>query len=519
MSEGAAASFLSFWRKALLNNPRTAIVNGVGNYFLMWANMGEKFATEAVGQTPTAMRLLHQYYNTGQLPDEMQGAVHFLHEVNLGSEMRKATDRAVTTLLNENPDLYTKGAVERVIEKLDTYTNHFGQQIANALGKEKDPYIKMLSPIEMFAYMENVARVSAYLAARKLGSDVPEALWKSTNAIFDYSQVPFGLQMIRNYGVLPFPAFIYFTAKAGLKWTVDRPAVYNIPQHLSQSSFYAGTDSPDDHARIYTYMPDWLKTSMPMVTPVRHSDGSYTVIPLTSVLPLRPFDSGFLSDVLGFGAYGPLIDAAAGIINYYQNPLAEGKPLLGQKSGDRLYPGLSTQGEAIRGSLDYAARQYLPTWMTRFFPVTDAPELKALKENGKDNASELLNVRSLLGRTIARYTNPQLVAFAERERQKALGFSLPEAAVGLLATPRVVSPNPFGITSGGTIGGLLNEVQQLNTELAKGNKDYRALADLQKRRDALVEEARKKLEPFLKLNQMFGPTPELPPVQNPFEGR
>jgi hypothetical protein len=520
MSEGALAAFLSFWRKALLNNPRTAIVNGIGNYFLMWANMGEEFAVEAVAQTPRAMRLLNQYYNKGELPKEIEGAVHFLHEVNLNTEMRMATDRAIRSLLKENPDIYTKGAVERAIQWVDRYANHYGEEIAKALGKEKNPYIKMTSFIELFAYMENVSRLSAYLAARQLGADVPKALWTSANAIFDYSQVPYALNIVRNSGIVPFPAFMYFTAKGAIKWATQRPAAFIIPQDLSEASFYAGTDNPEDHARIYTYMPDWLKSSMPMVVPIRHKDGSYVVIPLINIFPIRPFDAGIISDVLGFGAYGPLIDAASGIVNYFEDPVREGRPQLGQRFGERLYPAGSTFTEAVRGSLDYAARQYLPTWATRFFPVMDAHEIVALTLGGqKSNGELLLGVRSLLGKTIVQYTNPILVSYFERQEQKALGFSLPETATGFIATPRVISPHPLGITSGSTVRGLLREKEQIERAIKDAAERGRDTKDLTARLQRLLRELGAEMQPLLKLNEMFGPPPKLPPVQNPFEGR
>ncbi len=139
LSGGAYAAFLTFWRRALLNNPKTVLVNAVGNAWLTYATQGPEFAVEAVRAIPEAVRAMEIYNRTGRLPGIAEGAIHFIKEASLSQEVRGVVNDAIRRITGVDPDTIRKGAFQRFIERVDAYVNDFGSRLAEALGKERKP--------------------------------------------------------------------------------------------------------------------------------------------------------------------------------------------------------------------------------------------------------------------------------------------------------------------------------------------------------------------------------------------
>lgn len=506
LSGTAYSSFLSFWRKALLNNPKTVAVNAIGNVWLTYLTQGPQFAAESVRAIPTAIRALDSYYKSGRMPDIAQGAIHFLKEVGIASEARGAVSEAIRRLTEIDPEVIQKGGLQRLIDKADAVANNFGARIAEALGRENDPYIRLIAPIEAFAYVENIQRVANYIAAKRLGKNDAEALWVAANATHDYSNVPYAVRLARDYGLVAFPSFMYLTGTAVGKAMTKNPSAVTIPLRMADMSFYTVPDTPEEHARINTYMAQWLKDSVPMVLPIKREDGSYNVIPLNYIFPMIPSDPMAIGEELfSFGVMRPFIEAATGLMRWSSGDQNAHLPIWSAKYGQTLFKPEANTREAILGALSYVANQFTPSYATRFLPITDIPELIAMKMG---DASAINGVKSLVGKAVVQYQHPLVVSELERRLGKQLGYTLPEAAIGLVAAPRRVSPSPLGVGS--------QEWRQIERErqdldkamrnrLKRGEPIDNVLAEYRKR----VDELAKKLEPYMQLNEAFGPPPEV----------
>lgn len=504
ISHGAWGSFLTFWRKALLNSPVTTMVNAIGNLYLTWA-FDPKLAVEAVGQLPRAAKILDDYYRTGKLPKDMEGVLYFLRETSLSAEMRKAVADSYIRIARENPEVYNRGIVERAIEKIDAYANDFGSVIAKAIGKEKNEYIKLLSPVHAFGYVENLQRVANYLAARKMGLDPTKALWVASEATFNYANVPYAIDMIRRYGVMAFPSFTYFMLRSGAKWAVERPAALTIPQRFAQASWYAGTDSPEDHARLMVYMPDWLRGTLPAVLPIRGRNDEYIVAPLSYLLPMPTLSGSVLTEALSFGVLQPFIDVANGIMRYIEDPVARGTPVLASRYGETLYRPAATPKEAITDMASYLVEKFMPQYAVRVLPIADMPELIAAHFSEADK-SGLYNLKSIFGRLYAQYTHPAAVQAIEQMTGRAIGLT-PEEALGAFFRGRRLSTDPAGVSSVQGLRSLEDfdsKVKQMAySRLVRGDDPKNIARDIEK----LMGRAKKMIEPYLELNRVFGPTP------------
>lgn len=506
VESSAWQSFLTFWRKALLNNPKTAIVNALGNFWLTWANMGPQFATEAVAQLPRAMRILEHYERYGTLPEGIpRGVIHFLRESSLNREVRRYAGQTMLRILRENPEVYTKGVVQRFIERVDDYANEFGQRIAEFLGRENDPYIKLISPLELFAYFENVVRISNFLAAMKLGRGVEEAARIAADATFNYTRIPYGLQLIREYGLMAFPSFSYFIASSMPKWLRERPAVFTAPQRFAQASWEAGTDSPEESARALVYLQDYVRNQLPAILPMKRKDGSYVAVPLTYVLPIKPFDSGTMQEIVGLGVFQPFLDATNGLIQYVENQASGAKPVLGAQWGGQLYEPFSTPGQAAIGTVRYLLSKFAPSYATRTLPILEAPELIPFLLAPEENKEAISRISSAVGRLAVQYRNPDIVNAIEEITGRAIGYTAGEALIALtLAAPKRAPTNPERPPHINKIRGLelrASEAEQALRDMAKRGFSEESIAAKGQR---AVESIRKALEPYLLLEETYG---------------
>jgi hypothetical protein len=505
----AFASFLTFWRKSLLNSPDTVVRNFLGNIWLTWLTVGPEQALMSLKYLPKAFRALREYAETGRIAELGEGAIYMLKEASLTGELREVVEGAAARIAQAARGAVSgKGVVQRVIEALDRVLNDTGRTIARYFTTNPDasPLTRALSFVEMFAHLENAQRLANYFAAKELakvaGRANPEAyaMWVAMNATHDYRSVPFALTIVRNYGIVAFPSFMYLTAVAVGKALTKNPAALALPAKFAGLSFYTNTDGPEDHARIAAYMPEWLAAAMPMVLPVRRSDGSYLVLPLSYATPVIPVDPASLAtEVVGLGFLRPFIEAAYGLIR--DDPL----PVFSAQYGRRLFPDAATPGEKALGVSAYIAKSFTPRWITRYSPVSD-PEL-LLRDLAQDQ-SALQTLDSVVGKVWVQYKHPAIVEMMERRLGKQLGMTGVEAAASLVATPRRVSPDPIGVGSRGAV----IELERMKTDIQRDftNAIKRGVEIERARERALreLEKLERRLQPLLELNEIFGPPPD-----------
>lgn len=505
MSSSAWSSFLAYWRKALLNSPKSAFVNTIGNFYLTYLNMGPQHFAEMVASIPQAARALDELYRTGESKALSKGAVLLLRNTGLASQARGVVADAIKELARVDPTAFEKGGVQRLIEKIDGIANDYGRRLAQALTGNEESYARMISPLEVFAYAEDLVRAANYLAAKRTGADEARALWVAANATFNYSELPYALKLLRDYGILAFPGFIYFTSVAVGRALAKNPSALTLPARASQASFFANTDGPEDHARVATYMQDWLRGSLPLVLPIKREDGSYLVLPLTGIFPVIPAEpESVFGEIATLGILRPFIEAGTGLLKYFEGEKTAGEPVWSARYGQVMFPPLASPTEAVLGAASYVAKQFTPAYAVRILPITDAPTL-VMARLGDEYA--VTRLTSTVGRLWARYKHPVAVAEMERRLGKQIGYSPTEAALSLAITPRAVSPSPEGVGSRRWMS-LDRELKDLtsliNQRARRGEPVERLLAAYNRR----VEQLKRELEPFTNINKVFGPPPE-----------
>lgn len=504
------AAFLSFWRKALLNNPKTVLVNIIGNEFITWANMGPTFAIESWKAMPKAIKAYANYLDTGKLPQGIsEGALHFLRETSLNKQLRESLDNAISMFLSgEDITKYREGIVYRLITKLDKNLNEAGRLFAESIGKANNLLATSVMPIEVFSHAENIKRLANYIAAKNLGMDEAAAMWSAANATFNYGQLPYGIQMIRNTGLAAFPSFAYFTTKAVTEWVVKRPAALTLPQRISQSSFSMLPDE-GDQARAHVYMEDWLRNSMPFVIPYKRQDGSYIAIPLSNLFPIRPVSTELFEEAAAGGWLKPFVEATWGLLKYADDPTPAGYPLFSARYGDILYKDASTLGEAIRGTLSYVARQFIPTYATRTLPILDTPALVSLQLG---NAEAIANIRSIAGRSYAQYSNPAIVAELERRTGRIMGYNYAEFTTAFIGSPRPAPVNPFAPGANTNIRKMEREVNNIERALRQRVLLGQPADELKQQFEVAKQRLSRQIEPYKEVIRQYGPPKPLEPI-------
>ena len=509
ISGTAFASFLTFWRKGLLNSPDTVVRNFLGNIWLTWLTTGPDQALLSLKYLPKAFKALREYAETGRIAELGDGAIYMLKEASLTGELREVVENAAARIAQAaRGAISEKGVVQRAIETLDRVLNDTGRTIAKYFTTNPDlsSLTRALSFVEMFAYLENAQRLGNYFAAKELakaaGKANPEAyaMWVAMNATHDYRSVPYALTIVRNYGIVAFPSFMYLTAVAVGKALTKSPAAVTLPTKFASTSFYTNTDGPEDHARIAAYMPEWLAAAMPAVLPVKREDGSYLVLPLSYAAPVIPVDpTSLATEVVGLGFLRPFIEAAYGLIR--DDP----KPVFSAQFGRRLFPDAATPTEKAFGVGAYVAKSFTPRWITRYSPISD-PEL--LLRDLTHDQSALQTLDSVVGRVWVQYRHPAIVDMMERRLGKQLGMTGVEAAASLVATPRRVSPDPFGVGSRTTAV----EPERMKNELLQNfSESIKRGVEIERARERALRELEKlerRLQPLLELNEIFGPPPD-----------
>jgi hypothetical protein len=505
----AFASFLTFWRKSLLNSPDTVVRNFFGNIWLTWLTVGPEQALMSLRYLPKAFRALREYAETGRIAELGDGAIYMLKDASLTGELREVVENAAARMANTARGAISgKGVVQRTIETLDRVLNETGRTIAKYFTTNPDasPLTRALSAVEMFAYLENAQRLANYFAAKELakaaGKANPEAyaMWVAMNATHDYRSVPYALNIVKNYGIVAFPNFMYLTAVAAGKALTKNPAAMTLPAKLSSLSFYTNTDGPEDHARIAMYMTEWLAQSMPMVLPVKRSDGSYIVMPLSYAAPVIPIDpSSLATEVVGMGFLRPFIEAAYGLIR--DDPT----PVFSAQYGRRLFPDAATPTEKAFGVGAYITKSFTPRWITRYSPLSD-PEL-LLRDLAHDQ-SALQTLDSVVGKLWVQYKHPTIVDMMEKRLGKQLGMTGVEAAASLVATPRRVSPDPLGVGSRATVVGVDRTAGQIQQDFTNAIKRGVNIQEAAARARKELEKLAKRAQPLLELNDIFGPPPD-----------
>lgn len=145
---------------------------------------------------------------------------------------------------------------------------------------------------------DEVFKMALYRMARSKGLSNTEARDYTLNFFFDYGEVPKGIQLVRDTGLLPFVSYTYKAIPAVLRGALTRPhrylAVTGLMYALNALSYaMLGDDADEEEER--KYMPEYMKGMTSFGTPKlirlpwNDSQGKPMFIDVYRWLPLGDF--------------------------------------------------------------------------------------------------------------------------------------------------------------------------------------------------------------------------------------
>ena len=145
---------------------------------------------------------------------------------------------------------------------------------------------------------DEVFKMALYRMARSKGLSNTEARDYTLNLFFDYGEVPKGIQLVRDTGLLPFVSYTYKAIPAVLRGALTRPhrylAVTGLMYALNALSYaMLGDDADEEEER--KYMPEYMKGMTSFGTPKlirlpwNDSQGKPMFIDVYRWLPLGDF--------------------------------------------------------------------------------------------------------------------------------------------------------------------------------------------------------------------------------------
>jgi hypothetical protein len=140
-------------------------------------------------------------------------------------------------------------------------------------------------------------KMSFFIDQRKRGLGVKEAANAAEDALFDYQRVPWLIDEIRRYGVVPFITFPYKALPATAKALAKRPAAISRYGHIIRTFEAPKREQEGERSALPTYMQDgWMRL------PGQDPKGRVRYLNLEYVLPWGDLGEAFsLKGYLGEG--------------------------------------------------------------------------------------------------------------------------------------------------------------------------------------------------------------------------
>lgn len=150
----------------------------------------------------------------------------------------------------------------------------------------------------LYRVEDEVFKMALYRMARSKGLSNVEARDYTLNFFFDYSEVPYGIKLLRDSSLLPFVSYTYKAIPAVLRGALTRPhrylAVTGLMYALNAMSYaMLGDDADEEEER--KYMPEYMKGMTSFGTPKlirlpwNDSQGKPMFIDVYRWLPLGDF--------------------------------------------------------------------------------------------------------------------------------------------------------------------------------------------------------------------------------------
>lgn len=198
--------------------------------------------------------------------------------------------------------------------------------------------------LEGFQYTENWFKVATYREMKerltRMAADAGEnvsdgavamriqkqAAESARTVVFDYSELPKGLDTLKNYGLVLFPGFPYFLAGRTVDALMRRPGTLAVADRMSEALANA-TLGLEDQMSLLMGMPEWLQgdQGVPMPFTMRSGPSGESIVsalPLNQLLPTStiwdgPYGAGnpWAESVASLGIMGPFFEVISALVS------------------------------------------------------------------------------------------------------------------------------------------------------------------------------------------------------------
>jgi hypothetical protein len=377
--------------------------------------------------------------------------------------------------------------------------------------------------LEGFQFTENWFKVAAYAEMkgrltskyqRQLGRQLSpadirrvedEAAEFARLVVFDYSELPQSLEILKNWGLVLFPGFTYFLAGRTLNAALNRPGALAVADRITEAMANASLDL-EEQVALLLGTPEWLQQEQgaPMPFSVRRDEAGDTrvsVIPMAQLIPTKTLWEGmhanpFAESISSLGVWGPVVEVLGALVS------GDGEAVFSGRYGNRVF---DAESEGARKAAD----------VTRFLFNSFAPGI-VKKSISVDMRGELAGLIPSIPRMFQDLSVSMpddlagtIYSFDERRTQRPDRTWREDLISTFLRSPRVVALE-------GPLAGIRSELttarSELNTKLsslrnkanrARSGGDDAAAARYEGEMTVLIEDFNRVWREYMAFHQNF----------------
>lgn len=259
------------------------------------------------------------------------------------------------------------------------------------------PIRTRVAGLEGFQFTENWFKVAAYKEVkerllREAGEGIDdlarariekEAAEFARTVVFDYSELPSGLDFLKQTGLVLFPGFTYFLAGRTLDAALRRPGALAVADRLSEAVANATLDI-EEQIMALTGSPDWLRDDqgVPMPFSVRRGprgEEQVSMLPLNQLIPTSTLWDGWGAagnpwgeSIAGLGLMGPFFEVFRALVT------DDGEAVLSARYGNRVFDADSEGGRKARDVFRFLYNTLAPSNVKKLITLDMENQLSGL---------------------------------------------------------------------------------------------------------------------------------------------
>lgn len=277
-----ASAYNKIYKFGALSWPGSWVRDWIGNIQLRMQHDGFDLATSSE---------MEKLFKVAMRADKEAGALKGM-KLNLG-EFGEIGGEEFLTLAR------TQGLMDA-----DIVANELGT-VVNSVAKKEGKVVKGLRKVfhkayEPHRFLNSMERVQMFAARLAKGDTPAEAAARVDSALYNYSRVSPGVELLRNSGAMPFATWASKNIPVQLETLFTRPGQFTSMLHAKQA-IEDGVPGVSD-----AELPKWVSDRYPVVLS-KDADGNFTFVTANGIIPLA--DLPQVSDPLNFlmEMSGPLV--------------------------------------------------------------------------------------------------------------------------------------------------------------------------------------------------------------------